>query len=144
MTGGNFSLRGQWGAGTAAQRSCGAPSLEALKARLDGALGSLRWWGAALPLAGGWGWVGFNIISNPSHSVILWLLWAAYSHCESSPKWPSNYLYAKQASEMPQAPATVSQNLLAFKSMNLVYAVFRETQRWCLNFVAFSEWEIGY
>ena len=28
------------GAGTAAQRSCGAPSLEVLKARLDGALGS--------------------------------------------------------------------------------------------------------
>ena len=30
---------GWWGAGTAAQRSCGALSLEALKARLDGALG---------------------------------------------------------------------------------------------------------
>ena len=29
-----------------------APSLEALKARLDGALGSLSWWGAALPTAG--------------------------------------------------------------------------------------------
>ena len=36
----------------AAQRSCGAPSLEALKARLDGALGSLSWCGAALPTAG--------------------------------------------------------------------------------------------
>ena len=35
-----------------AQRSCGAPSLEVLKARLDGALGSLSWWGAALPTAG--------------------------------------------------------------------------------------------
>ena len=30
-----------------------APSLEALKARLDEALGSLGWWGAALPTAGG-------------------------------------------------------------------------------------------
>jgi len=40
-----------------AQRSCGAPSLEALEARLDGALGSLSWWGAALPTAGiGAGW----------------------------------------------------------------------------------------
>jgi len=39
MLGINSLLRGQWGAGTAAQRSCGAPSLEALKARLDGALG---------------------------------------------------------------------------------------------------------
>jgi len=29
------------------------PSLEAFKARLDGALGSLSWWGAALPTAGG-------------------------------------------------------------------------------------------
>ena len=29
------------------------PSLEVLKARLDGALGSLSWWGAALPMAGG-------------------------------------------------------------------------------------------
>ena len=37
-----------------AQRSCGAPSLEALKARLDGALGSLSWSGAALSMAGVW------------------------------------------------------------------------------------------
>jgi len=28
------------------------PSLEVLKARVDGALGSLVWWGAALPMAG--------------------------------------------------------------------------------------------
>lgn len=27
------------------QRSCGAPSLEMLKARLDEAVGSLTWWG---------------------------------------------------------------------------------------------------
>jgi len=34
-----------------------APSLMVLKARLDGALGSLSWWGAALPMAGvGAGW----------------------------------------------------------------------------------------
>ena len=31
----------------AAQRAVGAPSLEACKARLDGALGSLRWWGGS-------------------------------------------------------------------------------------------------
>ena len=37
-----------------AQRSCGVPSLEALKARLDGALGSLSWSGAALSMAGVW------------------------------------------------------------------------------------------
>jgi len=32
----------------------GAPSLEVFKARLDGALDSLSWWVAALPMAGGW------------------------------------------------------------------------------------------
>ena len=32
-----------------------APSLEAFKARLDGALGSLVWWLASLPAAGGAG-----------------------------------------------------------------------------------------
>jgi len=32
--------------------NCGAPSLEAFMARLDGALGRLRWGGAALPTAG--------------------------------------------------------------------------------------------
>jgi len=46
MLGGNCFLREWLGLGTAAQRSCGAPSLEALKARLDGALGSLSWWRA--------------------------------------------------------------------------------------------------
>ena len=34
----------------AAQRSCGCPSLEMFKARLDGALGSLSWWGAVLSM----------------------------------------------------------------------------------------------
>jgi len=50
--GGCCLLRGWWSLGTAAQRSCGAPSLEVLMARLDGALGSLGWWLAALPTAG--------------------------------------------------------------------------------------------
>ena len=31
-----------------------APSMETLKPRLDGALSSLIWWVAALPIAGGW------------------------------------------------------------------------------------------
>jgi len=35
-----------------AREAVGAPSLEALKATLDGALGSLSWWVAALPMAG--------------------------------------------------------------------------------------------
>ena len=33
-----------------------APSLEAFKARLDVALGSLGWWLVALHIAGGWIW----------------------------------------------------------------------------------------
>jgi len=43
----------------------------ALKARLDGALGSLSWWVAALPMTEIWSWAGFKIPSNPSHSMIL-------------------------------------------------------------------------
>ena len=35
------------------REAVGAPSLEVLKARLDGALGSLSWWVAALSIAGG-------------------------------------------------------------------------------------------
>ena len=48
-----------------------APSLEVLKAGLDGALGTLGWWLAALPMAGSWNWVVFKFPTNPSHSVIL-------------------------------------------------------------------------
>lgn len=58
-----------WGTGTAAQKSCGAPSLEALKARLDGVLSSLSWGGAALHTARvGAGWV----LRSLCISVILW------------------------------------------------------------------------
>jgi len=39
------------------REAVGAPSLEILKARLDGALGSLRWWEAPSPCQGvGTGW----------------------------------------------------------------------------------------
>jgi len=48
VLGGNCLLRGQCSTGTAAQRSCGAPPLGGLKAGVDGALGSLSWYGAAL------------------------------------------------------------------------------------------------
>jgi len=53
-------------------RGVGAPSLEALKATLDGALGSLSCWVAALPTAEGWNWMGFVVPSNPNHPKILW------------------------------------------------------------------------
>jgi len=47
------------------------PPLEALKARLDGALGSLIWWVSALPVSGGWNWMIFEILSSLNHSMIL-------------------------------------------------------------------------
>jgi len=47
----------------------GAPSVDALKSMLEGALGSLSWWVAALPMAEGWKLMGFKIPSNLSHSM---------------------------------------------------------------------------
>jgi len=46
-------------------------SLDALKARLDGALDTLVWWEMCLPTAGGQKRMGFKVLSNPSHAVIL-------------------------------------------------------------------------
>ena len=48
-----------------------APSLEALKDRLDVALGSLVWWLATLHIAGGWNWMSTVVLFNPGHSMIL-------------------------------------------------------------------------
>ena len=48
-----------------------APSLEAFKARLDGALGSLGCWLATLHIAGGWNWMSVVVLFNPGHSKIL-------------------------------------------------------------------------
>ena len=48
-----------------------APSLEALKARLDVALGSLVCWLATLHIAGGWNWMSTVVLCNPGHSMIL-------------------------------------------------------------------------
>ena len=48
-----------------------APSLEAFKARLDVALGSLVCWLAALHIAGGWNWMSIMVLFNPGHSRIL-------------------------------------------------------------------------
>ena len=48
-----------------------APSLEAFKARLDVALGSLVWWLATLHIAGGWNWMIIVVLFNPGHSMIL-------------------------------------------------------------------------
>ena len=48
-----------------------APSLEAFKARLDVALGSLGWWLVTLHIAGGWNWMSTVVLFNPGHSMIL-------------------------------------------------------------------------
>ena len=48
-----------------------APSLEAFKARLDVALGSLGCWLATLHTAGGWNWMSIVVLSNPGHSMML-------------------------------------------------------------------------
>ena len=51
------------------------PSLEVLKARLDGALGSLGWYEmgrlVALCVVGGWSSMILEVPSNPSHSMVL-------------------------------------------------------------------------
>jgi len=48
-----------------------APSLEAFKARLDVALGSLGCWLATLHIAGGWNWMSIAVLFNPGHAVML-------------------------------------------------------------------------
>ena len=52
-----------------------SPFLEVFKARLDGDLGRLFWWGATWAMAGGWNWVGSKVPSNLSYSTILLLVY---------------------------------------------------------------------
>jgi len=47
-----------------------APSLQAFKARLDVALGSLVCWLVTLHIAGGWNERSIVVLLNPGHSVI--------------------------------------------------------------------------
>jgi len=49
-----------------------APFLEAFKARLDVALGSLVGWLAPLHIARGWNSMVIVVLFNPGHSMILW------------------------------------------------------------------------
>jgi len=48
-----------------------APSLQAFKARLDVALGSLGCWLVTLHIAGGWKWMSTVVLFNPGHFRIL-------------------------------------------------------------------------
>ena len=54
-----------------AQRAVDAPSLQAFKARLDVALGSLVWWLVTLHIAEGWNSMSIAVLFNPGHSMIL-------------------------------------------------------------------------
>jgi len=47
-----------------------APSLQAFKARLDVALGSLVCWLVTLHIAGGWNEMSTVVLCNPGHSMI--------------------------------------------------------------------------
>jgi len=67
MLGNNYSLRWR-GTGTSCPENVDTPSLEMLKARLNGALGSLSWWVATLPMELG---RLFKVPSNPRHSMII-------------------------------------------------------------------------
>ena len=48
-----------------------APSLQAFKARLDVALGSLVWWLVTLHIAGGWNWMSIVGLFIPGRSMSL-------------------------------------------------------------------------
>jgi len=48
-----------------------APSLQAFKARLDVALGSLVWWLVTLQMAGSWNMMIVVVLFNPGHPMIL-------------------------------------------------------------------------
>ena len=48
-----------------------APSLQAFKAILDVALGSLGWWLVTLHIAGGWNYMNIVVLFNPGHSMSL-------------------------------------------------------------------------
>ena len=50
---------------------CDAPFLQACKARLDVALGSLVCWLATLHTAGGWNWMSIVVLFRPGHSMVL-------------------------------------------------------------------------
>jgi len=53
-----------------AQGGVDAPSLQAFKARLDVALGSLICWLATMVIAGGWNWMSIVGLFNPGNSMI--------------------------------------------------------------------------
>jgi len=71
MTQGRFRLDTRRKFFTQRVEAADAPSLEAFKARLDVALGSLGCWLATLHITGGWNWMSIVVLFNPGHSMML-------------------------------------------------------------------------
>jgi len=67
--GGDWNHTGNWN--RLHKEAVDAPSLQAFKARLDVALGSLGCWLATLHIAGGWNWMNTVVLFNPGLSMIL-------------------------------------------------------------------------
>jgi len=56
--------------GTSCPEKMWCPIIGGVQGQDGWSTGQLRWWGAALPVAGGGCWMGSNVPSNLSHSVI--------------------------------------------------------------------------
>ena len=66
-----LSLLRQAGCCGLPEEAVDAPSLQAFKARLDVALGSLGCWLATLHIVGGWDEMSIVVLFNPGHCMIL-------------------------------------------------------------------------
>ena len=66
-----FHTEGGDALNTLPKEAVDAPFLEAFKARLDVALGSLVWWLAMLHIAGGWNWMVTVVLFNPGRFMTL-------------------------------------------------------------------------
>ena len=71
MLGRIFLLRGRYGPGTAACRSCGCPIPGGAQGQVGWGPGQSDLVGGSPAMARGWGWVGFEVSSNPNHFMIL-------------------------------------------------------------------------
>jgi len=71
VLGGKFSLRAVRHWHRLLRKAVAGPSLVVFHARRDGAPGSLGCRVAALPTAGGWDWIIFEVPFKPSYSMIL-------------------------------------------------------------------------
>jgi len=81
-----------------------APSLQAFKARLDVALGSLVCWLATLHIAGGWNWMSIVVLFNPGHSMSLW--YTCHPVERELPKRPMNWKNHQQRKRIPPVQKT--------------------------------------